>query len=849
MNLFFSFQSEWLKRRRSAASWLTLVGGLFIPAIMLSARLLQRSKTLQGNSSDGIWNTLFNQCWQYMSIFLLPMGITLAASLITQIEYRNNGWKQLHTTPQSLTIIFWAKFGVVLAMLVQFFLLFNLGIYLVGVVPALVYADVPLPAQTFPWMDFLEGNAKFFINCLPMLGLQYLLSMHIKNFMIPIGVGFAMLIASLIGISWSYGYIFPYTYCSMQFLTTDNKTNPGINIHAWALGYFLLFTIVNYALYIYRHQSRFHKKEIILLVTSVVVGVGLLSAMNWDKLESRVNKELSAEQQIKSVEDNIGFVRFKVDGLSLTTMEERMKRYNINGVSIAVIRDYKIIWAKGYGWADVEEKRTVMPSTLFEPGSISKSVNALGVMKLYEQKKLDLFTDINQYLTTWKFPYDSVSKGKKITLAQLLSHSAGLSIHGFGFTSYRAGDRLPTIPQILDGEKPSFTGAVRSIEEPGKKFRYSGGGTMISQLIQMDITGQPYDYFMQQSVLAPLKMINSFFTQPPPDSLYSKLATGYTSVYDGKEVNGKFPVQPQQAAAGLWTTATDLASMIIGIQLSLRGDRDAFLEKNTAQLMMTPYNDELSAFGFFIESKNSVKYFHHAAGNPGFSGKYFASLEGGNGVVVLVNSDDDPNFLEEVILSVGQTYGWDGFDKPREPVVKKAVNPAKEKFDEMTGAYLLNNSIVTVARQEGFLLLNAGGVKWRMWFTDSLSFFNIESKAEKKFLLNNNAISGIEFADEKNKVRVANKVSIINVSTLMRDKYAGQYLEPSNEVATIYAQDAGLWLKSENIVKPAKLNFLTDSTFFLDDNAGIYRFISDKSGRIKGIAPRDEEKVAIKRIP
>ena len=250
MVILNSIQSEWIKKKHSSASWLTVAGALFIPAIVLFRRFLDPEKLAQSNSSEKIWNMLYNQCWNYMSIFLLPIGIILTASLLAQIEFRNNSWKQVHTTPQPFTVLFCAKFFIAITMLIQFFLLFNVGIVLSGVIPALLFADVPFPQQSFPFQGFLTGNAKFFLYSLPILSLQYLLSIHIRNFMVPIGIGFALVIASLIAVSWKYGYFLPYTYCSKQFLIHDNRIDPDVNITAWSVGYFLLFTTLNYILYI-----------------------------------------------------------------------------------------------------------------------------------------------------------------------------------------------------------------------------------------------------------------------------------------------------------------------------------------------------------------------------------------------------------------------------------------------------------------------------------------------------------------------------------------------------------------------------------------------------------------------
>jgi CubicO group peptidase (beta-lactamase class C family) len=248
------------------------------------------------------------------------------------------------------------------------------------------------------------------------------------------------------------------------------------------------------------------------------------------------------------------------------TLKERMAFYEVNAVSVAVIKDYKIEWVKAYGFADISEKRIATNQTLFQAGSISKTINSLGILKLVQEGKLGLDDDINNYLKTWKFPYDEVSKGKKITIKNLLNHNAGLSIHGFG--GYGKGESLPTIIQTLDGLKPSNSGAVRSVFEPSLKYQYSGGGTTISQLILENTTGEKYADYMVRNILNPLGMNNSSYNQPPSKDKENLLATGYN--YD-KEVKGKYNIYPEVAAAGLWTNPTDLAKYVIETQLSLQG--------------------------------------------------------------------------------------------------------------------------------------------------------------------------------------------------------------------------------------------------------------------------------------
>jgi CubicO group peptidase (beta-lactamase class C family) len=269
----------------------------------------------------------------------------------------------------------------------------------------------------------------------------------------------------------------------------------------------------------------------------------------------------ATEDTIKMVENSLsGSVQIQ-DSVNTWNIEQRMKEKGINGVSIAVIRNYKIAWAKGYGLADKEANKPVTTQTLFQAASISKSLNGVGVLKLVQDKKIDLYTDINTYLKSWKFPYDTVSHGKKITVANLLSHTAGLSVHGFA--GYERGDSTPTIRQILDGKRPANSDAVRSMFEPGLRSEYSGGGITISQLIVSDVTGEKYAKYMQQNVLDPMGMKMSSYL--PAKDKEQFLATGYRG--NGEEIKGKYHIYPEQAAASLWTNPADLSKYIIETQL------------------------------------------------------------------------------------------------------------------------------------------------------------------------------------------------------------------------------------------------------------------------------------------
>ncbi|MBS1490907.1 MAG: ABC transporter permease, partial [Bacteroidetes bacterium] len=169
-----SFSSEWIKKRRTLASWLVIVGGFFTPCMIILARILRAEKLPAYYSSPHFWETLWRNAWESMALFLLPVGVILATSLITQLEYRNNTWKQLHIVPLSFTTLFFSKLAVIVVMLLQFFIFFNFGLYLSAVVPSLIFSSrgVPYPQEPIPFINFLKENVYYFVDCLPIVALQ-----------------------------------------------------------------------------------------------------------------------------------------------------------------------------------------------------------------------------------------------------------------------------------------------------------------------------------------------------------------------------------------------------------------------------------------------------------------------------------------------------------------------------------------------------------------------------------------------------------------------------------------------------------------------------------------------------
>jgi len=257
-NFIHSFQSEWLKKKRSLASWIVIIGGFFTPIIIIVARLVQHNKLIPIYTDANFWKLLWKNSWESMAIFLLPLGVILSTSLITQIEYKNNTWKQLHTLPLKLTTIFLAKLSVIIIMILQFFIFFNIGIYLSALIPYLLISGVPYPKTPIPFDFFLKENALYFIDCLPVIALQYLLSLKFKNFLVSVGVGFVLWVGALASLSWKFGCIIPYTYCTYNYLkdsTGGKVVLPTINIHYFAIFYFVIFTVISYILYITKREK------------------------------------------------------------------------------------------------------------------------------------------------------------------------------------------------------------------------------------------------------------------------------------------------------------------------------------------------------------------------------------------------------------------------------------------------------------------------------------------------------------------------------------------------------------------------------------------------------------------
>jgi CubicO group peptidase (beta-lactamase class C family) len=348
-------------------------------------------------------------------------------------------------------------------------------------------------------------------------------------------------------------------------------------------------------------------------------------------------------------------------GLDPLTLQQVMERFRVPGVSIAVIKDFKIHWAKGYGLADVETNRPVQVDSVFQAASISKPVTAMAALRLVQDGRFSLDDDVNTLLKSWRVPTSDVTRDQPVTPRSLFSHTSGAD-DGFGFPGYDPSAPRPTVIQILNGEKPSNVGRVFFARAPFQAFKYSGGGLTIMQLALTDLTGESFAQLMATRVLQPLGMANSSYEQPLPGALAARATRAHNG--QGKGMGAASHLYPEQAAAGLWTTPSDLSRFAIEVQRAVRGPAGSILKQATAREMVTPTGVGPYAIGLSVEQRQEGWYFGHGGSNWGFRCDLLAHVRKGYGVVVMTNGDAGGAVITEIRARVASAYNWDSLDKP-----------------------------------------------------------------------------------------------------------------------------------------------------------------------------------------
>ena len=371
------------------------------------------------------------------------------------------------------------------------------------------------------------------------------------------------------------------------------------------------------------------------------------SGSNYSReVEERIARVMSNLQVETDIQN-----KFRAD-----TLARRMQYFHTPGISVAVINDGKLEWARGFGYKDADSSERVDVHTLFEAGSVSKPVFALAVMKLKQDGVIDLDKDVNEYLKSWKLPANH-NWQPVVTLRQLLSHTAGTTVHGF--PGYMTSENIPSVQQVLDGSGPANTSPVRVNILPGTQFRYSGGGTTIAQLTITDVLGKPFPEIMQEKLFGPLQLQHSTYEQPLPKSKQKLASTAFP--WKGQPINGRYHVYPEMAAAGLWTNPTELAKLVLEVQKGVEG-KSTFFKKETVDEMLKPQKvmNEIG-IGFFLQSKGDSTRFGHNGWDEGFVAMLVAYKKLGKGAIIMVNSNEGYGIMDEIMRALAIEYKWPDF--------------------------------------------------------------------------------------------------------------------------------------------------------------------------------------------
>jgi len=389
---------------------------------------------------------------------------------------------------------------------------------------------------------------------------------------------------------------------------------------------------------------------------------------------------------------------FRIEGQPQVpnTIEERLEYYGVPGVSVAVALDGEIAWARGYGYADIASGKTVTSATLFQVASISKPIAAMGILELTERNTIELDVDINQYLKTWQVEGNGFTDTEKVTLRRILNHTAGLSVSGFEGYS-RDEDRISTL-DVLKGLGNSDV--VKVIDTPGERRRYSGGGYTVMQFLMEEQLNNDFASLMDDLILKPLDMQNSTFAQPLPTQLRDRAAMGYRE--DGSPVEGSWHVHPEQAAAGLWSTPTDILKYALSLQRAYAGSTKEILAPETAAEMLKP---GINNQGLGLAIRGTGKRFGHSGANAGYRSNLDAYLQGGDALIVMTNSDAGISLAREIMSAIAAEYGWEGF----EPDIRTFITLSEEQQKRFVGTYQFEWGNERIFIEEGNLWIKGEG--------------------------------------------------------------------------------------------------------------------------------------------
>ena len=362
--------------------------------------------------------------------------------------------------------------------------------------------------------------------------------------------------------------------------------------------------------------------------------------------------------------------------LPTATLLERMRVLHVPGVSIAFIHDGKLQWTRTLGVA-TPDGRPVTATTRFQAAALAMPLTAFGALHEAQARSLKLDADINSYLSSWHIPANQFTQARKVTLRRLLNHTAGATVRLF--PGYRPGRPLPSLQQLLSGSPPAVNAPVEVNQIPGK-FRYSSGGYEVVEQFLEDTSHKSYSQYMRDDVLSPLDMDQSSFD---PSAADDERAAPYDAF--GKPYPYGSLVYPGRAAAGLWSTPSDIAKFILEVQRAIAG-RSKLISRDMALEMAKPVPATGFGLGLQIHGDAHHPFFQYIAASQGFVCSFMA-YEQGDGIVIMTNGDNGGELTEELLRTVAVAYGWPDF----RPITRKEAKVAPEILDKYIGYYRLGH--------------------------------------------------------------------------------------------------------------------------------------------------------------
>jgi len=422
----------------------------------------------------------------------------------------------------------------------------------------------------------------------------------------------------------------------------------------------------------------------------------------------------------------------KPEKLSLV---DRMKFYQVPGVSLAVIDRSAVEWSRVYGDKDVLIHQPLAADTMFQAGAFSQMMTAAAALKLAEAGKVDLDAEIGTLLKTWKLPPPSetglAGSRARVTLRGLLTHSAGLSDHVY--VGYAQGDPLPTPFQQLDGVAPANGGPawVPAAGKSALRTRYSEPGYVLAGQVLADASGMAVPALLETSIIGPLGLKNSTFALPLPDALRSRAATGHTR--EGQPVKGLWNNYPETAAKGLWTTPADFAAFLLDLLGAAAGRPGRILSQAAARTMLSA-QVESSGFGFVVEGKGDDILFDLRGKTRGYACFMAVYPAKGQGAVIMTNSDNGFLLVQEIMAALSGAYGWAHF-KPEEKSVLR-LDPGS--YRDFSGTYEVNpNYRLEVAPEDYYLVIRPTGQAATKFYAESQTlFYSTDPYVRIQFLRN-----------------------------------------------------------------------------------------------------------------